>query len=72
MNSYIFIDGPVLWVVIGFIFLLLVWLLYFSFHCTKLEKSNDKLKAENRKLRKDLSNIRYQLYRGTYKTPEVE
>ncbi len=76
MNSYIFIDGPVLWIIIGFIAFLLLWVMYLSFHCMSVERTNDKLKEENKCFKTNISlkdsEIRYLKFKLSYKHPEVE
>lgn len=72
MNSYIFIDGPVLWVVMALIVVLIIGFIYFGFHCVEVEKANDRLRASNTKLRRELSATQDKLYRATYRTPEVD
>lgn len=71
MDSYIFIDGPVMWVVLVLIGLVLFGFFYFACRCLDMEKANDRLKARNTKLRQELSETQDKLYRATYKTPEV-
>lgn len=71
MNSYIFIDGPVMWMILILIVLVLLGYFYFACRCLAVEKTNDRLKAVNKKLRYELSATQDKLYKATYKTPEV-
>ena len=71
MESYIFIDGPVMWVVLMLIAFVLFGFFYFACKCLDTEMAIDRLKAHNTKLREKLSETQDKLYKATYKPPEV-
>ena len=71
MDSYILIDGPVMWLILVLIALIVLGFFYFACRCLDMEMENDRLKARNAKLRQELSETQDKLYRATYKTPEV-
>lgn len=72
MDSYILIDGPVMWIILVLIALILLGIFYFACRCLDMEMENDRLKARNAKLRQELSETQDKLYRATYKTLEVD
>ena len=72
MNSYIFIDGPVLWVVVGIIFIIIALAVASSLVGTAAQIENEKLKRENAKLKRALSITQQEYYKKTFKVPEVD
>jgi hypothetical protein len=72
MNSYIFIDGPVLWVVVGIIIFLILIAAACSLVGTAAQIENEKLKRENANLKRALSLTQHEYYKKTFKVPEVD
>ena len=67
MESFIFIDGPVMWVVIGFIAFLLLGFAFFALRCLAVEVQNDELIADNTRLYKELKEEQDRLYKLSFK-----
>lgn len=83
MESCVFIDGIVLWVIIAILLILVLIALFSSINSAVVQNENDILRCENRKLKEDnddlrgdLSRLQYKVYSDDYKknlsTLEVE
>lgn len=72
MNSFIYIDGIVLWVCVGVFLLFLFTFVIVACAYMKVEKDNYVLKEKNKKLRAELSITQDKLYKATFKVPGVD
>lgn len=72
MDSYVFIDGIVLWIILAIFLFIFFGFVYMCLKNSEIEKKNLKLKRENEKLREEVVLWKDKHYRATYKTPEVE
>lgn len=68
MNSYIFIDGPVLWFVIAMIIIFMFFGILMSLINASIQKECDKVKRENAYLKRKLSHMQEKQYKENYKT----
>ena len=67
MNSYIFIDGPVLWFVIAMMVFFMFFGIMMSLINASIQKECNKVKRENANLKRKLSYIQDEHYRTNYK-----
>lgn len=72
MNSCIFIDGIILWIILAVILLIFFGFICFGLMNLKLEKQKDRLKDENKSLKRKVALLKEEYYKATYKIPEVE
>lgn len=67
MESFIFIDGAVLWVTIALITFFILSSVFFSLRCLTVEIKNDRLTEDNAELYKELLETKDKLYKLGFK-----
>ena len=72
MNSFIYVDGIVLWVCVGIFLLVLTTFVIVGCAYIKAERDNYVLKDKNKKLRLELSVTQEALYKAKFKVPDID
>ncbi len=72
MNSFIYIDGIVLWALVAIFLMVLITLVIIICAYMRAEKDNYILKTRNRRLKRELSITQDELYKKNFKVPEVD
>lgn len=72
MDSFILIDGIVLWIILAVLIFQFIVFVYTGIENYKIRGKNIKLKTENKKLQECNDLLKDKYYKATYKTPEVK
>ena len=72
MNSFIYIDGIVLWLCMAILLMMLITYVIVGCAYIKVERNNYTLKEKNKKLKVELSVAQEKLYKVNFKVPEVD
>ena len=72
MDSFIYIDGVILWVIAAIVLFIIFTFIIVSCAFMKSERENYNMKEENEKLKKQLSVTQEELYKATFKVPDVD
>ncbi len=72
MYSGIYLYGPVLWVFMTLLIIIVVSIIGIAIHCIVIHSKYLRLQKRNRYLRKQLSIAQEELYRNGFKLPEVD
>ena len=72
MNSFIYIDGIVLWALVAILLMVIItWVIVICAYM-RAEKDNYILKTRNRRLMRELSATQDKLYKKNFKVPDIE
>ena len=72
MNSFIYIDGIVLWALVAILLMVIITLVIVICAYMRAEKDNYILKTRNRRLMRELSATQDKLYKKNFKVPDIE